>query len=406
MGLAMQFKKADKKQAKLRCSIFGPSGAGKTFTALRIAKGFLESDLIPDAKIAVIDTERGSASKYADRFEFDVLELDSENQSIDHYIAAMNAAKENGYNILVIDSLSHAWQELLQEVDKLAQTKFKGNTFSAWSQGTPKQKKLINAILDFPGHIITTIRSKTEWTIGEDKKVKREGLSPEQGKGIEYEFDLLIEMNQDHFATVIKDRTGKYQDNIMKCPDEKFGKELVGWLNEGAPEEPKKENPTTLEKDQKNLDGLDKALKEAIQNNDLDRINTKTYPGWEKLKENKQISDVAYKKGIEKINFAINEIGNKLEEPEEQKEEPKKEAKKKEPEKPKQEESPPKENLDIAEFIERMEKSLEEAIQVGDSEELVSLEKGWNNNRKYINPKKFKEISDIIAKSKERMGVF
>lgn len=397
MGLAMQFKKADKKQTKLRCSIFGPSGSGKTFTALRIAKGFIESNLISDAKIAVIDTERGSASKYADRFEFDVLELDSEHQKIDHYIEAMNAAKENGYNILIIDSLSHAWQELLQEVDQLAQTKFKGNTFSAWSQGTPKQKKLINAILDFPGHIITTIRSKTEWTIGDDKKVKREGLSPEQGKGIEYEFDLLVEINQDHFATVIKDRTGKFQDKIMKCPDEKFGKELIGWLNEGSPEEDKKaEAPTTLERDQKNLDSLDKALKDAIQNNDLDRIKTKTLPGWEKFKENKQISDVAYKKGIEKINSALDKIAQNGIGKDQN--ESSKEAKK-EPEPPKQESKPTEPDLDIKEIIATFEKDLDMAIGIGDLNSAIELEKTWEKYRKYINPTKFKQNLDRVQKA-------
>ena len=231
----MTFKKADKKQAKLRCSIFGPSGAGKTFTALRIAKGFVKSNLIQNAKIAVIDTERGSASKYADRFDFDVLELDSRHQKIENYIEAMQAASQAGYNILIIDSISHAWQELIAEVDQIANTKFKGNSWSAWSQGTPKQKRLVSAILDFPGHVICTMRSKTEWTVGEDKKVKREGLSPEQGKGIEYEFDLLIEVNQDHFGTIIKDRTGKFQDKIISKPDESFGTELIEWLNSGAP---------------------------------------------------------------------------------------------------------------------------------------------------------------------------
>src|SRR5574343_258500 len=97
----LTFKKADKKQTKLRCSIFGPSGAGKTFTALRIAKGFSDSGLIENPKIGVIDTERGSASKYADRFDFDVLELDAKQQKIENYIEAMQAAHKAGYNILI-----------------------------------------------------------------------------------------------------------------------------------------------------------------------------------------------------------------------------------------------------------------------------------------------------------------
>ena len=220
------FNKATKKQSKLRLAVFGPSGSGKTFTSLRIAKGI-------GGKIALIDTERGSASKYSDRFDFDVAEL--QNATIDNTCQFINGAK--GYDILIIDSMSHSWQELLEEVDRIAKAKFRGNTWSAWSEGTPKQRRLVNAILDFPGHIIATMRSKTEWTTektrdGKNKPV-RLGLSPEQGKGIEYEFDMLIELSTDHMANVIKDRTGKYQDQIIEKPGEELGQQLNVWLTEG-----------------------------------------------------------------------------------------------------------------------------------------------------------------------------
>lgn len=225
----MQFKKADKKASKLRCSIFGPSGSGKTYTSLRIANGFKNAT---NGKIAFIDSERGSASKYADRFDFDVLELD--RKTIADYLQGIKVASDNGYNILIIDSLSHAWQELIEDIDRLANVKYKGNTWRAWAEGTPKQRSLIDAIINYPGHVMATIRSKTEWEVGEDKKVRRVGLSPEQGKGIEYEFDMLLEITVDHYATVIKDRTGKYQDKIINMPDEKFGIELINWLNSGS----------------------------------------------------------------------------------------------------------------------------------------------------------------------------
>jgi hypothetical protein len=227
----MQFTRATKKQAKLRAALFGPSGAGKTFTALRIATGI-------GGPIAFIDTERGSASKYSDRFDFDVLELP--NKDIDTYCEAIRAAAKQGYNVLVIDSLSHAWQELLEEVERLAKAKYKGNSWSAWSEGTPKQRQLIDAILDYPGHVIATMRSKTEWITEQHNgksAPKRVGLSPEQGKGIEYEFDMLIEISVEHIANVIKDRTGRFQDKTIDKPGESFGKALVDWLSEGAPHE-------------------------------------------------------------------------------------------------------------------------------------------------------------------------
>ena len=221
------FQKATKKQSKLRLAIYAPSGAGKTFTALRIATGL-------GGKIALIDSERGSASKYADRFDFDVAELDK--MSIESYITTINQAHE--YDVLIIDSMSHAWTELLTEIDKLAQAKYKGNSWSAWSEGTPRQKNFVNSILNYPGHIIATMRTKTEWSVEKDEKTGKSrpvklGLAPEQGKGIEYEFDILMEINHEHYATIAKDRTGKFQDSEILKPGEEFGKELLDWLNNG-----------------------------------------------------------------------------------------------------------------------------------------------------------------------------
>jgi len=231
---AFQFRPATKEAAKLRAALFGPSGSGKTFSALRIANGL-------GGRIAVIDTERGSASKYADRFAFDTLEL--EDKTIPTYEAAIQAAARAGYQILIVDSLSHAWQELLQEIDRLASAKYRGNTWSAWSEGTPKQRRLVEAILGFPGHLLATMRSKTEWaqestTAGKVKPV-RVGLAPEQGKGVEYEFDLLLELSQDHIANIIKDRTGRFQDQLLDKPDEQFGQALAAWLSDTPAQEPK-----------------------------------------------------------------------------------------------------------------------------------------------------------------------
>lgn len=223
----MGFKKATKTQSKLRLALFGASGSGKTYSALRIAKGI-------GGKIAVIDSERGSASKYSDRFDFYVVDLDSKN--IDEYVHWIEEA--NGkYDVLIVDSLTHAWTELLEEIDRIARTKYSGNSWSAWNEGTPKQKKLINAILSFNGHIIATMRAKTEWIVEQNSKgknvPKRVGTAPEQGKGIEYEFDLLMDISVEHIAQVIKDRTGKFQDKLIELPDEEFGKQLAEWLKDG-----------------------------------------------------------------------------------------------------------------------------------------------------------------------------
>ena len=187
--MSSNFKKATKKNAKLRLALFGVSGSGKTYSALRIAKG-LAGD---KGKIAFIDTERGSASKYADRFNFDVCDL--EKATINNLKMMIDDA--SGYDVLIIDSLTHAWLELLQEVEQTARAKFGGNTWSAWSEGTPKQQSLINSILNFNGHIIATMRVETNWTTTVNDKGKvvpvRVGEAPKQGKGLEYEFDMLMQ---------------------------------------------------------------------------------------------------------------------------------------------------------------------------------------------------------------------
>lgn len=219
------FQPASKTQAFARLAIFGPSGSGKTMSSLRIATGL-------GGKIAVIDTEHGSASKYADRWPFDVVNLTAD-QSIDRMIEMLKAARDAGYGVVIIDSLSHAWKELLMEVDKLASAKYRGNTWSAWAEGTPKQNKLISAILNYPGHVIATMRSKTEWVVEDKGKPVRVGLAPEQGKGIEYEFDVLLEMSHANVGTVTKDRTGKFHGRLIEQPDEAFGEELRDWLGQG-----------------------------------------------------------------------------------------------------------------------------------------------------------------------------
>ena len=220
------FKKATKKQAKLRLALFGVSGSGKTYSALRLAKGL-------GGSIAVIDTENHTACKYSDRFDFDVCEC--EKASINNIVNLLNEASE--YDVLMIDSLTHAWDELLDEVNRIAKTKFGGNSWSAWSEGTPKQRAFIKALLDFKGHLIVTMRSETSWEVTENDKGKkvpvRIGTAPKQGKSIEYEFDMLMQLSQDHSALVLKDRTGKYQDECIDLIDEELGKQSGEWLSDG-----------------------------------------------------------------------------------------------------------------------------------------------------------------------------
>jgi hypothetical protein len=227
-----KFKKATKTSRKLRLALYGPAGSGKTYTALGLARGLAGEA----GKVAVIDTERDSASLYADAFEFDALSL--ARPTVDAVVGALRDAAAEGYDVVVVDSLSHAWRELLEEVDAIAARSFRGNTHSAWAQGTPKQKALVGAILGYPGHVVCTMRAKTEWVIEEDSRGKKQpravGLAPEQGKGIEYEFDLLGEVDG-AAVRFVKDRTGRYQDQRIDRPGAPLGAELAAWLSSAPP---------------------------------------------------------------------------------------------------------------------------------------------------------------------------
>jgi len=226
----MKFEKAMRKKAKLRLALTGPSGAGKTYSALVICKSM-------GGKTAVIDTEKGSASLYSNEFDFDVLELDPPF-SPERFIEAIAAAEAAGYDNLVIDSISHEWGGVggcLDDLDTIAKTKFKGNTHAAWSALTPRHRKFLDSILRVNCHVVATMRSKTETAQQEgSKKVVKLGMKSEQRDGVEYEFTTVLDINHEtHTATASKDRTGLFSNVDYTVIDESVGKKLVDWLNDG-----------------------------------------------------------------------------------------------------------------------------------------------------------------------------
>ncbi len=231
----MAFIKAVKHLGKLRMSIDGPSGAGKTWTALTLATTLAEGQ-----PIAVIDTERGSASKYADAFSFDVMELDTFHP--DKFIQGIKDAEEGGYAVVIIDSLSHAWNGtggLLELVDGIARRKYNGNSFAAWNEATPIQNKLIDAITRSSLHIIVTMRSKQEYILEKDERTgktspKKAGMAPIQRDGLEYEFDVAARMDIDNTMMVQKSRCPALSGQIIAKPDGKVADILKAWLD-GAP---------------------------------------------------------------------------------------------------------------------------------------------------------------------------
>lgn len=227
----MMFQKAKREQRKLRLALCGPTGSGKTYSALRVARGL-------GGKVAVIDTERHSSSLYADEFDFDVADLPSGNP--EDYCRFLEGAARAGYDVVVIDSFSHAWageEGILAQKDKAAKRQKGGNDFAAWRNVTPMHDKLVRTVLDYPGHVIVTLRSKMAYELVEErgKKVpKKIGLQPIQRDGVEYEFDVVVDIGQEHEGVVTKTRAKFLDGKVLEPVTERLGEELRTWLTQGA----------------------------------------------------------------------------------------------------------------------------------------------------------------------------
>lgn len=233
MNSPMEFTKATRKKSRLRLALTGPSGSGKTYSALQIAFGL-------GGRVAVIDTEKGSASLYTHLGEFDVLELQPP-YSPERFIQAVKAAQEAKYDVLIIDSITHEWSGVggcLELVDEVARAKFKGNSWSAWNDVTPRHRNFLDSLLSSPMHVIVTARSKTETAQTEEngrKKVVKLGMKAEQREGVEYEFTTVLDIVHDgHFAVATKDRTGLFVDTNPKPITQETGKMLNAWLDSGV----------------------------------------------------------------------------------------------------------------------------------------------------------------------------
>lgn len=226
--MSIQFTKAVKTGSKLRLALIGPSGSGKTYTALKVA-----SEL--GQRVAVIDTEHGSASKYADEFEFDTLQMT--NYDPVHYMDAIASAEAAGYDVIVVDSLSHAWSGkggALEMVDKVTSSSKSGNSYVAWAKVTPIWNDLLDAIVRVDAHLIGTMRAKTEYVLDSKNTPRKVGMGAVFRDGGEYEFDVVGEMTLDHSLVVTKTRCRDIDGAVIEKPGAGFAETLNRWL-EGEP---------------------------------------------------------------------------------------------------------------------------------------------------------------------------
>lgn len=236
------FQKATKQQLKARIGLAGPTGGGKTYSALVFATALVEKT---GGRIAVIDTENGRARAYSDKFDFDVVELEKP-YSPQRYVDLINAAHAEGYEVVVVDSLSHAWADdggVLDIKDKATERSRDKNSFAAWRHATPEHQKLVNALVYSPIHVIGTMRSKMAYVLEEGdngkNKVRKVGLQPVQREGLEYEFDLVLDVDLDHMLIASKSRCEQLADAVIRNPNhdptETYNAARIfrDWLNSG-----------------------------------------------------------------------------------------------------------------------------------------------------------------------------
>jgi hypothetical protein len=231
--MSLQIRKAERQRAKLRIGMSGPSGSGKTYSALLLARGMASAW----EKVLLIDSENGSGELYSDLGAYNVLPLTAPFTP-EKYIEAIEAGEQAGMEVIVIDSTSHEWDGkggCLELNEKLASAKYKGNTWAAWSETTPRHQKFIEKITTSICHVITTARSKTDTIQTEDKKIKKVGMKDIQREGFVYELTVGFNLDREgHLAIAEKDRTGLFINRDPFLIDRKVGEEIMAWNNGGA----------------------------------------------------------------------------------------------------------------------------------------------------------------------------
>lgn len=227
------FAPAVRSAASATLALTGPSGSGKTYTGLTLGCYLADQ---AGGRLAVIDTERGKSRLYKgiNGWDFDVAvpQAFSPQSLVDLLGEAAGT-----HPVVLLDSWSHYWMGvdgMLEQVDRRAKN---GNNFSGWKEARPDERRMIDAIVAFPGHLIATLRVKTEYVIEENdrgKKVPRKvGLKPEQRDGIEYEFDVIGDLDLDNTLSVSKTRIPLLHGQVIAKPGPELAATIADWLADG-----------------------------------------------------------------------------------------------------------------------------------------------------------------------------
>jgi hypothetical protein len=257
----MQLRQSERKRAKIKMALQGSAGSGKTYSSLLLAQGLTNGDF---TKIAIIDTENGSADLYAHLGQYNVLTL-TPPFTPDNYIKAIDVCERAGIEAIIIDSISHCWDFLLDYHASLA-----GNSFTNWAKITPLQKAFTDKILQCDAHVIATMRTKQDYVLNQkDGKYipEKVGLKAVQKDGLDYEFTVVFDIDIKHFAVSSKDRTGLFMGKPEFVINSFTGKKILEWCNSGT-----------------NLQDAREKIKSAKSLDELKRLYSQ-YNNWRELLE-------------------------------------------------------------------------------------------------------------------------
>lgn len=274
--MALTFKKAERKQVRIKVGLAGPAGSGKTMSSLLMAYGIVKAEFpsLSEAeiwgKIVVIDTENGSGSLYVGKQvgattigEYNTIDLTPPFDP-QIFIDAIHMAEQHGMDVIIIDSLSHAWAGAGGALDMQGKAAERTSSWAAWRTVTPLHNKLVDAMLQSPCHVIANMRAKMEYQQTEEngkKAVKAIGMGVVMRDGIEYEFTVSFMLDYNHVASSTKDRTGMFDGKYFTI-DANTGKKMYEWLSSGAPAQ--EEKPSVPAPAPAPAAGSDDALRKAI----------------------------------------------------------------------------------------------------------------------------------------------
>jgi hypothetical protein len=222
----MHLQKASRKKAKIKLCLQGPSGSGKTYSALLLAYGLCNDW----SKIAVIDTENYSAELYSHLGEYNVIQLEAPFTP-ENYIKAIQLCEQSGIQVIILDSITHEWEHILE-----AHASLTGNSFTNWQKVGLRHKSFMQTILSSKAHIIATIRTKQDYVLNErnGKLVpEKVGLKAVQREGLDYEFTVVFDLNMKNNAASSKDRTGVFFGKPEHIIGFETGRTLLNWCNGG-----------------------------------------------------------------------------------------------------------------------------------------------------------------------------